>query len=133
MSSQFNHDDYIYFRIKKAEETLFDAEILAREGRWNSSMNRLYYACFYAVLALLSKHRILTRTHSGVKTQFGLKFILTGSIEKKWGAFYSDIFALRQKGDYADFIEFNERELLIMIPEAKEFIEIIKSHLQNPV
>jgi uncharacterized protein (UPF0332 family) len=112
---------------------LFDVEILAREGRWNSSMNRLYYACFYAVLALLSKHRILTRTHSGVKTQFDLKFILTGSIEKKWGAFYSDIFALRQKGDYADFIEFNERELLIMIPEAKEFIEIIKSHLQNPV
>lgn len=95
MSSQFNHDDYIYFRIKKAEETLFDAEILAREGRWNSSMNRLYYACFYAVLALLSKHRILTRTHSGVKTQFGLKFILTGSIEKKMGSLLFRYFCIK--------------------------------------
>lgn len=56
-------------------------------------------------------------------------FIVTGIIDKKWGAFYSDLFALRQKGDYADFIEFEEHELNTLIPEAREFILLIDSML----
>jgi uncharacterized protein (UPF0332 family) len=92
-------------------------------------MNRVYYACFYAVLALLLKQNAKTRTHAGVKSQFGLMYITTGIIDKKWGAFYSDIFALRQKGDYADFIEFDEHELNTLIPEAREFIILIGSLL----
>jgi len=129
MKAGFTEQEYIRYRLEKARETLHDAEILAHEGSWNSAMNRLYYACFYAVLALLFKHDIKTRTHSGVKSQFGLNFIVTGAIEKKWGAFYSDIFALRQKGDYADFIEFEEHELSTLIPEARLFISIIDSLL----
>lgn len=129
MNSGFSEDEYILYRLEKAWKTMHDAEILAHEGSWNSAMNRVYYACFYAVLALLSKQNIKTRTHAGVKTQFGLNFIMTGIIDKKWGAFYSDIFALRQKGDYADFIEFEEHELSTLIPEARLFISIIDSLL----
>lgn len=129
MTSVFNEKEYIHYRLNKARETLRDAEILSHEGSWNSSMNRVYYACFYAVLALLSKQSIKTRTHSGVKTQFGLMFIVTGIIDKRWGAFYSDLFALRQKGDYADFIEFDESQLNILIPEARKFIQLIDSLL----
>ncbi|MHC1777471.1 MAG: HEPN domain-containing protein [Lentimicrobium sp.] len=129
MTAGFTENEYIRYRLDKARETLHDAEILAHEGSWNSAMNRLYYACFYAVLALLFKHNIKTRTHAGAKTQFGLMFIMTGIIDKKWGAFYSDIFTLRQKGDYADFIEFDEKELNTLIPEASAFIAIIRSLL----
>jgi uncharacterized protein (UPF0332 family) len=129
MNAGFTENEYIRYRLDKARQTLHDAKILAHEGSWNSAMNRVYYACFYAILALLFKHSIKTRTHAGVKTQFGLMFILPGLIDKKWGAFYSDIFALRQKGDYVDFIEFDENELNTLIPEAKELIELIDSML----
>jgi uncharacterized protein (UPF0332 family) len=129
MTASFTEDDYIGYRINKAWETLHDAEILAHEGSWNSAMNRLYFACFYAALALLFKHNIKTRTHAGVKSQLGHRFIINGVIDKKWGAFYSDIFALRQKGDYADFIEFDEHELKTLIPEASAFISTIQSLL----
>lgn len=129
MTAGFTESGYIRYRLEKARLTLHDAEILAHEGSWNSAVNRVYYACFYAVSALFSKHHIKTRTHSGVKSQFGLMFIMTGLIDKKWGAIYSDIFTLRQKGDYADFIEFDEHELNTLIPEAREFIELIDSLL----
>lgn len=56
-------------------------------------------------------------------------FIVPGLIDKKWGAFYSDIFTLRQKGDYADFIEFDGHELNTLIPEAREFLLLIDSLL----
>ena len=46
--------DLILYRIERAHETLEDAHILAISDRWNVCVNRLYYACFYAVSALLS-------------------------------------------------------------------------------
>jgi uncharacterized protein (UPF0332 family) len=66
-------DDYIKYRFERAWKTFEDAKSLANLKSWNSSMNRLYYSCFYAVLALFSKHNINSRTHSGVKTQLSLK------------------------------------------------------------
>lgn len=43
----------VLYRMSRANEALEDARILAREERWNACVNRLYYACFYAVSALL--------------------------------------------------------------------------------
>ena len=45
--------DLVLYRMARAQETLEDARILANAGRWNACVNRLYYACFYAVSALL--------------------------------------------------------------------------------
>lgn len=47
--------DLVLYRIEKARNTLEDAHILASSERWNACVNRLYYACFYAVTALLLK------------------------------------------------------------------------------
>ena len=44
--------DLILYRIERAHETLEDAHILAISDRWNACVNRLYYACFYAVSAI---------------------------------------------------------------------------------
>ena len=44
--------DYINYRINKGKEALADALLLIEEERWNASINRLYYSCFYTVSAL---------------------------------------------------------------------------------
>ena len=56
-----NREDYINYRFHRAEETFEEALILAKEERWNAVINRLYYACFYAVIALLIKNNISTK------------------------------------------------------------------------
>jgi uncharacterized protein (UPF0332 family) len=52
-------DEYIKYRFKRAEESFDDALILIKNRRWNTAINRLYYAYFYAVIALLLKNEFV--------------------------------------------------------------------------
>jgi len=119
-------DEYIAYRIERAWKTFGDAKALANMQSWNSSINRLYYACFYAVLALFAKHDISSRTHSGVKTQLALHFIKSGNLDKSLGLLYSDLFDFRQKGDYGDFFDFEEANVLPLISQVEQFIQRIE-------
>ena len=62
----------IAYRIQRAYETLKEAEVMKRENFYNAAINRLYYACYYATVALLLKYDIQTQTHNGVKTMLGI-------------------------------------------------------------
>ena len=48
--------DIIRYRLERAEETYQEALLMQREKHWNTCANRLYYACFYAVSALLQQY-----------------------------------------------------------------------------
>jgi uncharacterized protein (UPF0332 family) len=120
-------DDYIKYRLEKAWKTFEDAKSLASLKSWNSSMNRLYYACFYSVLALFSKHNINSHTHSGAKTQLSLHFVKSGLLDKEFGMLYGDLFDLRQKGDYGDFFDFEEQQIMKLIPRVEEFLKTIET------
>lgn len=85
-------------------------------------MNRLYYACYYAVGALLIDKKITTSTHAGVRQMFGLHFVKTGTIEKDLGKFYSDIFDLRQAADYEDYVDFTKEDVLDLLKPADTLI-----------
>lgn len=127
----YTKEEYIHYRIEKAKNTLKDAKLLAKNQSWNSSVNRLYYACFYAVLALFAKFNINSQTHSGVKSQFSLHFIKSGKLDKSLGLLYNDLFDFRQKGDYGDFFEFEEKNVLKLIPLVEIFLEKIENLLKE--
>jgi uncharacterized protein (UPF0332 family) len=124
-----NRSDYINYRLQRAEESYGDALILAEKERWNAVINRLYYACFYAVIALLLKNDIENQTHDGSRTQFGLKFIKTGLIEKRFGKIYSKLFDMRQKGDYGDLYDYDKDTISPLINSTREFIDELKKHI----
>jgi len=96
-------EKYIKYRLEKSFETYEVAELLAKNEKWNSTVNRLYYDVYYAVSALLVQSNIESKTHAGVKTQFFLNYIKAEKIEIPLGKLYSDLFDWRQKGDYGDF------------------------------
>jgi uncharacterized protein (UPF0332 family) len=100
-------NDYINYRLQRATDTLNDAKLLAENERYNSSINRLYYACFYGVSALLYYHSIEARTHKGVRIKFMSEFIKTGLFDKDFGKLFSDLYDWRQEGDYSDFVSFD--------------------------
>jgi uncharacterized protein (UPF0332 family) len=62
-------------------------------------MNRLYYAMFYAVLALLQAKHLGTSKHSGAIALFDREFVKTGIFPKELSMALHRAFALRQKGD----------------------------------
>mgnify|MGYP002380686752 CR=1 FL=1 len=91
----------------------------------------MYYACYYAVIALLIGKEIETLTQAGARQMFGLHFIKTGLIEKDLGKFYSRLFDLRQTGDYDDFIDFSREQVLDLLQPANELITHIESILSH--
>jgi uncharacterized protein len=121
-----NHDDYIKYRYHRSEESFEEALILAENGKWNTVVNRLYYCCFYAVIALLIKNNIETQSHDGARTQFGLHFIKSGIIDKKYGKLFTKLFDYRQKGDYGDLYDYDEKIVNPLISQVKEFAGEIK-------
>ncbi|MBW8332706.1 MAG: HEPN domain-containing protein [Prolixibacteraceae bacterium] len=121
-----NREEYIKYRFQRAVESYEEALILADNQRWNAVVNRLYYSCFYAVVALLLKNNIETQTHDGARTQFGLNFVKPGIIETKYGKLFSKLFDYRQKGDYGDLFDYDEALVSPLIIQVKEFIEELK-------
>ncbi len=122
--------ELIEYRINKARETLEDAEILFNNKRLSSSVNRIYYALFHLITALLLTEGFSSSKHSGVKSLFNSHFIKTKKVDKEIGRFFSNIFDFRQKGDYGDFVNFEEEKVKEWLEKAKmyfdELIKIIK-------
>lgn len=123
----------VKYRMQRAEETLVEVPILIEHKLSATAVSRLYYACFYAVCALLIENRIATKTHSGVRRMFGLHFVKTEIVDKELGKFYSDIFDERQAGDYNDFIEFKVKDVQNLVKPASQLISAIKKLLVVPL
>ena len=124
-----NRNDYINYRFQRAKESFEEALILAENKHWNTVVNRLYYACFYAVIALLLKNNIETQSHDGVRTQFGLCFVKKGKIDKKQGRLFSKLFDFRQKGDYGDLYDYDETTVAPLIDEVNAFLKELEKSI----
>ena len=122
--------DLVRYRIERADETLKEAGLLAKEGYYNAAFNRLYYACFYAALALLVKNGIQTSTHAGVKTMLGLHFVSKGLLDKEQGKTFSRLFEIRHSGDY-DVVYCDQEMTDEYTPLAETFIQKIKELLEE--
>ena len=119
-------EDLISYRIARAKDTLEDAHILAQNEKWNSAINRLYYAAYYAVIALLLSADLKPTTHNGAKSNFSEYFVKTGKIDKELAKIFSQLFSWRQKGDYDDLFDFQEDKVLPYFEPVERLISEIE-------
>ena len=113
----------IKYRMEKAVETLEAARILCREGKNFSAVNRIYYATFYAVSALLITKGLSSSKHAGVLSLFNQEFVNKGLVDKDSGRFFNRMYHYRQKGDYQDFMEFDKADVRNWLKRAENFIQ----------
>ncbi len=92
-------------------------------------MNRLYYAMFYAVLALLQEREMGTSKHTGAISLFDREFIKKGVLDEKLSKILHRAFELRQKGDYMEQAEVTKSDVDEMLPGTKEFVGKVKTYL----
>jgi len=123
----------VKYRLERSNKTLTEAICNIENGCWYAAANRLYYACYYAVCALLIKDGYSTRTHNGVFSLLGEHFVCTGLISKEQNKFYRRVLELRQTGDYDDFVELSESEILPLVEPAKQFIYTIENLINQHV
>jgi len=118
--------DLIKYRLSRSRETFEAAQILAENDKWNSTINRLYYAAYYAISALLLSKDLSPTTHNGVKQNFSEHFIKEELIPKEFGKIFSQLFTWRQKGDYDDLFDFDKEKVLPYFEPVENLIELIE-------
>jgi len=123
--------DLVKYRLEKARNAFAEVPVLITNQFYGTAMNRLYYTCFYAATALLVSENHVTHTHSGAKTSLGLHFIKNNRLDKSFAKLYDQLFNLRQRGDYDDWIYINEEDNLPYIEPVKQFIKTIENLINN--
>jgi len=113
----------IRFRRDRAKETLGDARMLLRGGSPASALNRIYYAMFYEVLALLHTQDLASAKHSGVRALFNERFVKVGIVPVEQGRLFARMYDFRQKSDYGDFVQIQPEKVGEWYEQAAAFID----------
>jgi len=119
----------VQLELEKAEQIFAEVETLRQVGLWNNLANRLYYALFHALSALLVNDHHEVGTHRGAANRFHLYYVKTGLFTKAEGAFYSQMQSMREEGDYNCAFSATEDDIVPRIEPARRFIDKIKQHI----
>ncbi|GAW93534.1 HEPN domain-containing protein [Calderihabitans maritimus] len=115
----------VSYRMDRAKEALQEADLLLSAGHVLTSINRLYYSCFYAVSAYLLTKGYSSAKHSGVRSLFHQKVVKPGLVRSSAGRIYNRLFDARQKADYADLVTFEPDDVSIWLEEVKSLVSEI--------
>jgi hypothetical protein len=119
-------------RLQQAEESLDEAQFLFDGGKsLRSVINRVYYAMFYAILALLIFEPFGSSKHTAVLSYFNLHFIKNGRLPKELGRAVNKAFELRQRGDYKEIVTIVSEQAEPLLSQTAEFIRAVRQFLVN--
>lgn len=113
-------------KVRRSRETWAETLGIIENNYWYAAANRMYYACYYMVSALLLKNGLSSHTHGGTISLFGLHFVKTGVVSSELGKFYSELFELRQTGDYDDWKVVGETDITPLVPDAESFLDFLE-------
>ena len=117
----------VEFEIEKAHKLIDQFTILENAKLWDTLANRVYYAVFHAVTALLIMNGLHAGSHQGVSVLFNKHFVKENLVDEKYGRLLARLENMREKSDYTCLFEATKEEVMPMIPQAKEMISIIEN------
>jgi uncharacterized protein len=117
--------------IENAHEALDSAKVNLDNRFFMSSVNRSYYAVFYAANALLSTLGEARSKHSGVISVFRQQFIKTGKLSVELSEIYEDLINSRQRGDYDLNTDIDQATAEELIQKARQFVSEVEQWLRQ--
>jgi uncharacterized protein (UPF0332 family) len=123
--------EIIKYRHDRAFEVLIEAKALIGLGFWNTAINRIYYGCYYMVIALLYQKQLPTHTHKGVRVLFALHFVKEELVSKEDGHFFSTLYDSRQDSDYEDFVTNDIETATDLLRKAEIFVKKLSKLLNT--
>lgn len=123
----------VKLEIRKAQETYEEIAILTAANKWSGAANRLYYAVFHAINALLIHDGHSVNTHQGSHAIFNLYYIKTGLLPRDFGRLYNQLQTMREESDYNCAYDISSDELNEKIEPARQLIEKITDMVKTTV
>lgn len=112
-----------------AEQACNTARVNLDAGDFRATVNRAYYAVFYAASAILLTKDIERRRHSGVIGAFREHFVKSGLIEAQYSNIYGESLVIREDADYAVEIPIDRDMAETALDQARRFVARMRSYL----
>jgi uncharacterized protein (UPF0332 family) len=124
-------EDLLRYRLEQAYETLREAEILLDGAALRGTVNRAYYAMFYALLALLATKRLGTSKHSGAISLFDREFVKSGLFPRELSRALHLAFERRQSHDYGEMVPTTPEIAQETVDDARTFVGAAETYLRS--
>jgi uncharacterized protein len=124
-------NDEISLYIQNALEMIEASRILLDKDSYKSSINRAYYAVFYAANALLVTKGINQSKHSGVISAFRHYFIKSGLLDSKYSQIYGRLMEDRHESDYELGSSITKDEAQSNLTDAEQFVLEVQKWLKQ--
>ena len=121
----------VQLELEKAYRTYDAAQLMIVNEHWESAANRLYYALFHAVTALLVHDGHKVTSHKGSHALFGLHYIKTGKLSRLYSSIYQKLEAIRDEGDYNWAYSVSSDDILEKVTPSKEMIDAIAAMVKD--
>jgi uncharacterized protein (UPF0332 family) len=112
-----------------AEQALNTVQVNLDVGDFRATVNRAYYATFYAASAILLTKGLERRKHSGVISAFRENFVRPGLIEAEYSNVYGEALVIREDADYAVEISIGPDMAGTALRQARRFVQRIREYL----
>lgn len=119
----------VTLEIERATKIMQEVPVYVGAKLWNTLANRLYYAAFHAVSAILIKNEIPVKSHKGAILMFNRDYVNTGVVTREDGILFSQLEGLREAGDYNCCLETTEEQIMPYVTKTEAFVEKIRQLL----
>ena len=116
-------DEEVQLYFNKALESIEESQLALDNEKYNLSINRSYYAVFYAAKALLIKKGFETKKHSGTIHKFGLEYVINEDFNSEIAKVLKNLENDRTEADYDIHMSFTEEDAIYDLNNAETFIE----------
>jgi uncharacterized protein (UPF0332 family) len=110
--------------MKKAQDSLRGAKLLAEDGLYDFAASRAYYTMFYVAEALLLGEGLSFSKHTAVIAAFGRRFARPGVVPAEFHRYLIDGQDMRTIGDYGTGPGLTEAQAAEQIARAERFLEL---------
>ncbi len=117
--------------MEKATRRLRVAEKLLHNGDYEDTISRAYYAIYHAAKAALATIDVFPKTHEGLVSEFGKRFVLTGIFPKELGKILADTKAARETYEYSITAIIEKPEAETIFVNAQTFVTAIGKFLRD--
>lgn len=109
--------------LAEAHQMLQAAADTLALGHLSTSVNRSYYAVFYAASALLQSVDQTRAKHYGVFSAFGQYFVKSGLWSDEFSHIYKQLMGDRESADYELSVKIPYEQVALHLQNARSFVE----------
>lgn len=115
-------------RLDKAYQMLRAAQIMLQFDDYATACNRLYYAVFHAMRAVLALDGIDEHSHSHLISEFRKRYLKTNILDRALSDTIGSSFQIRNESDYDDDWLISKADVIEQEQRVTEFLAAIERY-----